>query len=81
MNCFETRKEFVSFWRRTLDPARRADFSNHLEHCDRCDRSFRLFALSAPVFHSDREPEVAPRFRQPSGAADSVAQFSGHFRG
>ncbi|MBE3602373.1 hypothetical protein IMX07_01895 [bacterium] len=61
MNCFEARKEFVSFWRRTLNPARRADFSQHLEHCDRCDRSFRLFALSAPVFHSDREPEVAPR--------------------
>lgn len=74
MNCFETRKEFVSFWRRTLDPARRADFAEHLEHCDRCDRSFRLFALGAPVFHSDREPEAAPRLYSPPRPRIAVAR-------
>ncbi len=61
MNCFEARKEFVSFWRRTLEPARRSDFSDHLAVCERCDRSFRLFALSAPVIHSAREPEAQVR--------------------
>ncbi len=59
MNCFEARKEFVAFWRRTLDVARRAEFSNHLERCERCDHSFRLFAISAPVIHSARQPEAA----------------------
>lgn len=60
MNCFEARKEFVSFWRRTLDATRRADFLNHLEQCERCDHSFRLFAISAPVIHSARLPDITP---------------------
>lgn len=62
MNCFEARKEFRSFWRRVLAPDERAAFTAHLSGCAKCDRSFRVFALSAPVLHSDREPEAA---RQP----------------
>jgi hypothetical protein len=57
MNCFEARQEFVTFWRRTMPQDRRAEFSAHLGECPRCDRSFRIFALSAPVLHSDTEPE------------------------
>jgi anti-sigma factor RsiW len=57
MNCFDTRKEFVAFWRRTLEPQGRAAFTAHLDGCAKCDRSFRTFALSAPVLHGDREPE------------------------
>jgi hypothetical protein len=58
MNCFDTRKEFIAFWRRTLAPEQRAAFSAHLRGCAKCDRSFRVFALSAPVLHSDGEPDV-----------------------
>lgn len=57
MNCFEARQEFVTFWRRMMPQERRADFSAHLHACPHCDRSFRVFALSAPVLHSDAEPE------------------------
>jgi hypothetical protein len=66
MNCFEARKEFGAFWRRTLTTEARAAFSAHLGGCAKCDRSFRTFALSAPVLHSEREPE--PRVR-PAGMA------------
>jgi hypothetical protein len=37
--------------------ARRVELSAHLRECSRCDRSFRVFALSAPVLHSNSEPE------------------------
>jgi anti-sigma factor RsiW len=57
MNCFETRKEFISFWRRTLPVGERAQFSAHLRECARCDRSFRVFALTAPALHSETAPE------------------------
>jgi predicted anti-sigma-YlaC factor YlaD len=57
MNCFEARKEFGSFWRRTLERETRASFVSHLGECSKCDRSFRTFALSAPVLHSEREPD------------------------
>lgn len=53
MNCFEARKEFVAFWRRTMAPAERAAFLTHLGGCAHCDRFFRVFALGAPVIHAD----------------------------
>lgn len=59
MNCFEARKEFQSFWRRTLTPEDRTAFLAHVGRCARCDRAFRVFALTAPVLHGDsatREP-------------------------
>lgn len=71
MNCFEARKEFGAFWRRTLTPEARAAFSAHLGGCAKCDRSFRTFALSAPVLYSDREPE--PRAR-PAGIARTAVR-------
>jgi anti-sigma factor RsiW len=58
MNCFDTRKEFRAFWRRTLEPERRTAFIAHLRGCAKCDRSFRVFALSAPTLHSEFEPEA-----------------------
>lgn len=61
MNCFDTHKEFVAFWNRTLESERRAAFTAHLRGCAKCDRAFRIFALSAPVLHSDREPEAHSR--------------------
>jgi len=64
MNCFETRREFAAFWRRTMPSADRTRFAEHLEGCAQCDRAFRAFALSAPVVHSDiqpDEPAAAPR--------------------
>ena len=57
MNCFEARQEFRSFWRKELAPQRRADFLAHLGECSKCDGAFRTFALTAPVFHSDAEPD------------------------
>jgi len=57
MNCFEARKEFGAFWRRTLEREVRASFVSHLSGCAKCDHSFRIFALSAPALHSEREPE------------------------
>jgi hypothetical protein len=56
MNCFEARKEFGAFWRRTLEREARASFVSHLGGCTKCDRSFRIFALSAPALHSERDP-------------------------
>lgn len=57
MNCFEARKEFISFWRRTMPADERVRFSAHLRECARCDRSFRVFALTAPVLQSESAPE------------------------
>ena len=74
MNCFEARKEFPSFWRRTLTPEERTAFLAHVGRCARCDRAFRVFALTAPVLHGDtasREPvgvaqaSVAPHDSSP----------------
>ena len=56
MNCFEARQDFRSFWRKELAPERRAAFIAHLGDCPKCDAAFRIFALTAPVFHSDTEP-------------------------
>jgi hypothetical protein len=33
MNCFEARKEFGAFWRRTMAAEARAAFSAHLGGC------------------------------------------------
>jgi hypothetical protein len=59
MNCFEARKGFTAFWRRTMPPAERGRLVEHLKVCTQCDHSFRVFALSAPVVHSESEPVVA----------------------
>jgi anti-sigma factor RsiW len=57
MNCFEARQDFRSFWRKELAPERRVAFVAHLAQCSKCDAAFRTFALTAPVFHSDAEPD------------------------
>jgi len=57
MNCFEVRQDFRSFWRKELTPKRRTAFVAHLAECSKCDSAFRTFALTAPVFHSDIQPE------------------------
>ncbi len=59
MNCFEARQDFRSFWRKELAPQRRAAFLAHLAECSKCDAAFRAFALTAPVFHSEAEPDRA----------------------
>ena len=66
MNCFESQKEFATFWRRTMPLAERARFAEHLTACARCDRSFRVFALSAPVVHSEIQPEAAASTARPA---------------
>jgi hypothetical protein len=67
MNCLEARREFASFWRRSMKADDRAAFVSHLGGCARCDQSFRLFALTAPVLHSDAD---AARARlHPEGSA------------
>jgi hypothetical protein len=78
MNCFETRKEFISFWRRTMPAHERVQFSAHLRECARCDRSFRVFALTAPALHSETAPEedaasyIAPPPRRPAAIGRAV---------
>jgi len=74
MNCFEARKEFGAFWRRTLELETRASFVSHLGGCTKCDRSFRTFALSAPVLHSEREPE--PQIQAVGAARVAVRPLS-----
>jgi hypothetical protein len=59
MNCFETRKEFVSFWRGALDGERRQILLSHLKGCPKCDRAFRAFALTAPMLHARGEAAEA----------------------
>jgi putative zinc finger protein len=66
MNCFEARKEFAAFWRRTMPSAERAQLVEHLKTCAQCDRSFRVFALSAPVVHSENQPEAAASAARPA---------------
>jgi hypothetical protein len=85
MNCFDTRKEFIAFWRRTQEAEQRTAFTAHLRECAKCDRSFRVFALSAPVLHGDREPEARsqphPAWAPPLPVAirrPSVARRGGH---
>jgi anti-sigma factor RsiW len=84
MNCFEARKEFPSFWRRTLTPEERTAFLAHVGRCARCDRAFRVFALTAPVLHGDsasREPmgvaqaSVATHESSPYARRDPVPTF------
>jgi hypothetical protein len=57
MNCFEARQDFRPFWKKELEPQRRAALVQHLRECAKCDAAFRAFALSAPVLHSDAEPD------------------------
>ena len=57
MNCFETRNEFRALWRKTVSGERRAELLAHLGGCAKCDHAFRVFALTAPVLHSEVEPE------------------------
>ena len=59
MNCFEARQDFRSFWRKELTAERRSAFVAHLAECSKCDEAFRTFALTAPVFHSEAEPDRA----------------------
>jgi hypothetical protein len=65
MNCFEARKEFTAFWRRTMPLTERAALVEHLAACAQCGRSFRVFALSAPVVHSESQPEAAASAARP----------------
>jgi len=73
MNCFEARKEFVSFWRRTMPPDDRGAFSAHLRGCAQCDRSFRVFALTAPALHSEAEPDADAGIRRPAPVRAPIA--------
>ncbi|HXN85388.1 MAG TPA: hypothetical protein VN867_04920 [Candidatus Binataceae bacterium] len=66
MNCFEARQDFRSFWRRELQPERRAAFNQHLSGCLKCDWAFRQFALSAPALHSETEPDRTGTVSRPS---------------
>ena len=66
MNCFEARREFAAFWRRTMPLAERARLLEHLTECAQCDRSFRVFALSAPVVHSQCQPDAIVTAARPS---------------
>ncbi len=66
MNCFEARKEFGAFWRRTMPLAGRARLVEHLRTCARCDHAFRVFALSAPVVHSECRPETTSSLARPA---------------
>ena len=70
MNCFETRKEFVSFWLGALDGERRQMLLSHLKGCPKCDRAFRAFALTAPMLHARGEAAEATG----GGTPDRVSQ-------
>jgi hypothetical protein len=78
MNCFEARKEFVSFWRCLMPPERRSLFVEHLRNCTQCDHSFRIFALTAPVLHSEAEPERDES--RPSGHLEITSNSQGRQR-
>jgi hypothetical protein len=72
MNCFETRQEFSSLWRKSLALDRRADLLAHLKECEKCDHAFRVFALTAPVLHGDVERQ-ATRASRPARREFSLA--------
>lgn len=76
MNCFEARKEFPSFWRRTLTPTERTAFLAHVGRCARCDRAFRVFALTAPVLHGDSAPRVPMGVAQVSVATHESSPYA-----
>lgn len=76
MNCFEARKEFPSFWRRTLTTEERAAFLAHVGRCARCDRAFRVFALTAPVLHGDSESREPLPLAQASVATLEPSRFA-----
>ena len=59
MSCFEARKDFRAFWRRTMPLDARAHMVRHLGECSQCDRAFRAFALIAPVIHAGNQPHTA----------------------
>jgi hypothetical protein len=72
MNCFETRQEFVSFWRGALDGERRQNLLSHLKGCPKCDRAFRAFALTAPMLHPRGEAADAIVRATPDTAPQSI---------
>jgi len=72
MNCFETRQEFSSLWRKSLALDRRADLLAHLKECEKCDHAFRVFALTAPVLHGEVERQ-ATRASRPARREFSLA--------
>jgi hypothetical protein len=72
MNCFETRKEFVSFWRGALDGERRQMLLSHLKGCSKCDRAFRAFALTAPMLHPPGEAAEARTGATPDSAPQNI---------
>src|SRR5260370_14427185 len=72
MNCFETRQEFVSFWRGALDGERRQNLLSHLKGCPKCDRAFRAFALTAPMLHTRGEAADAIVRATPDSAPQSI---------
>src|SRR5713226_5544398 len=83
MNCFETRNEFRGLWRKTVGAERYADLMAHLGGCAKCAHAFRVFALTAPVLHSETEPEgnaIAAAARS-NGRRESRATGRAHDRG
>lgn len=73
MNCFEARQDFRAFWRKELEPQRRAAMVRHLDECPQCDVAFRTFALSAPALHSDSGPSrVGEALREPARRASGL---------
>jgi hypothetical protein len=72
MNCFETRKDFVSFWRGALDGERRQMLLSHLKGCHKCDRAFRAFALTAPMLHGRGEAAEATGGATPDSASQNI---------
>jgi hypothetical protein len=75
LNCFETRQDFVSFWRSVLDGERRRDLLAHLKGCAKCDRAFRAFALTAPMLHSGDAAGAEPAMSAtPHGAPRETPQ-------
>jgi hypothetical protein len=74
MNCFETRQEFVSFWRGALDGERRQNLLFHLKECPKCDRAFRAFALTAPMLHARGEGTEATAGATPDRAPQNISK-------
>jgi len=78
MNCFEARQEFPALWRNRGTTERRSEILEHLKGCAKCDHAFRVFALTAPVLHSESEPQAAARVsaRREFSLADRPQRFS-----